>query len=62
LVHGVKVRFVFSNYLGAANFCHKMPFLRLFLPYFYHGALLRFKKYSFNIHKNAYFLSKNWDA
>ena len=36
-----------------------MPFLRLFLLFFYHVAVLRFKKNSFNIHKNAYFLSKN---
>ncbi len=48
-----------SNYLGRADFCHKMPFLRLFLLFFYHVAQLRFKKNSFNIHKNAYFLPKN---
>jgi len=33
-VEAIKV----GNYLGATNFCHKMPFLRLFLPYFSHVA------------------------
>jgi len=55
----VTKKLIIGNCIGRADFCHKMPFIAPVFAIFLSRSLATLQKNSFNIHKNAYFLSKN---